>query len=275
MRFGIDLSQHQLTWDELQHRAQFAERLGFDGGWVFDHFKPLYGDPSGPCLEGWTLLAGLAASTSRLRLGTLVTGVTHRNPALLAAQAVTVDHISSGRLELGMGAGWSEQEHRRLGLHFPPLPERTDRLEEAVQIMRFLMTMENVTYLGRHYRLNGASYLPRPLQSPTPPIWIGGVGERHTLPVVARAADVWHGFGSVDDLVHKSKLIDEHAERAGRAPVDIARSASVSITESKTQVEDRIEGLREAGFSYLVVSWPEVGEERVEEFAQVFMAAYA
>jgi F420-dependent oxidoreductase-like protein len=271
MRFGLDLAQHQLTWDELVHRARFAERLGFDGVWVFDHFSPLYGDPTGPCLEGWTLLAGLAAATSRLRLGTLVTGVTYRSPALLAAQAVTVDHISSGRLELGMGAAWSEQEHRRLGLKFPSLAERTDRLEEAVQIMRFLMTMDNVTYLGRHYRLNRATYHPRPLQTPTPPIWIGGSGERYTLPLVARTADVWHGFGSVEALARKSKLIDEHAERAGRDPAAIARAASVSISDSKLDVEERIEGLQRAGFGYLVISWPEEGEERVEEFAHVVM----
>ena len=274
MRFGLDLAQHQLGWDELVRRARLAERLGFDGAWVFDHFRPLYGDPAGPCLEGWTLLAGLAAATSRLRLGTLVTGVTYRSPALLAAQAVTVDHISSGRLELGIGAAWSEQEHRRLGLAFPPLAERTDRLEEAVQVMRFLMTMDNVTYLGRHYRLKGATYHPRPVQRPTPPVWIGGSGVRYTLPVVARAADVWHGFGSVATLARRSKLIDEHAERAGRDPEAIMRAASVSISASKTEVEDRIEGLMKAGFSYLVVSWPEIGQERVEEFAEVLMPAF-
>ena len=274
MRFGLDLAQHQLDWDELVRRARLAERLGFDGAWVFDHFQPLYGDPTGPCLEGWTLLAGLAAATSRLRLGTLVTGVTYRSPALLAAQAVTVDHISSGRLELGIGAAWSEQEHRRLGLAFPPLAERTDRLEEAVQVMRFLMTMDNVTYLGRHYRLKGATYHPRPVQRPTPPVWIGGSGVRYTLPVVARAADVWHGFGSVAALVRRSKLIDEHAERAGRDPEAILRAASVSISASKTEVEDRIEGLFKAGFGYLVVSWPEIGQERVEEFAEVLMPAF-
>ena len=274
MRFGLDLAQHQLGWDELVRRARLAERLGFDGAWVFDHFRPLYGDPAGPCLEGWTLLAGLAAATSRLRLGTLVTGVTYRSPALLAAQAVTVDHISSGRLELGIGAAWSEQEHRRLGLAFPPLAERTDRLEEAVQVMRFLMTMDNVTYLGRHYRLKGATYHPRPVQRPTPPVWIGGSGVRYTLPVVARAADVWHGFGSVAALARRSKLIDEHAERAGRDPEAIMRAASVSISASKTEVEDRIEGLMKAGFGYLVVSWPEIGQERVEEFAEVLMPAF-
>src|SRR5919199_1555404 len=119
MRFGIDVSQHQLTWDELLARVRFAESAGFEGAWVFDHFKPLYGDPSGPCMEGWTLLAGLAAATTRIRLGTLVTGVTYRHPSLLAAEITTVDNIAAGRLEIGLGAAWNEHEHRELGFDFP------------------------------------------------------------------------------------------------------------------------------------------------------------
>src|SRR5918911_461064 len=130
MRLGLDISQHQLTWNEISDRASLAEVAGFDGVWVFDHFKPLYGSPKGPCLEGWTLLAALAAATQRLRLGVLVTGITYRHPSILAAEAVTVDHVSNGRLELGLGAAWYEGEHRQLGLPFPPAPDRIDRLEE-------------------------------------------------------------------------------------------------------------------------------------------------
>jgi alkanesulfonate monooxygenase SsuD/methylene tetrahydromethanopterin reductase-like flavin-dependent oxidoreductase (luciferase family) len=109
MRFGLDVAQHQLTWPELLERVRFAEEAGFDGAWIFDHFKPLYGDPTGPCMEAWTLLAALAASTERIRLGALVTGVTYRHPSILAAESVTVDHVSNGRLEIGMGAAWFEQ----------------------------------------------------------------------------------------------------------------------------------------------------------------------
>ncbi|HEX2295007.1 MAG TPA: LLM class flavin-dependent oxidoreductase, partial [Actinomycetota bacterium] len=127
MKIGVDCSQHQLSWDDLLDRVRFAEELGFDGAWVFDHFKALYGDPTGPCLESWTLLSALGAATSRIRLGSLVTGVTYRHPSMLAMEAVTVDHVSNGRLELSLGAAWFEQEHRELGFDFPPPAERGRR----------------------------------------------------------------------------------------------------------------------------------------------------
>ena len=150
MRLGLDISQHQLTWDELLARAQLAEDAGFDGAWVFDHFEPLYGDRTGPCLEGWSLLAALAAATSRIRLGALVTGVTYRHPSVLAAQAITVDHVSNGRLEVGIGAAWHDGEHRALGIPFPSTRERIDRLDEAVQVLRLLMTEDGASFDGRY-----------------------------------------------------------------------------------------------------------------------------
>jgi alkanesulfonate monooxygenase SsuD/methylene tetrahydromethanopterin reductase-like flavin-dependent oxidoreductase (luciferase family) len=158
VRFGLDVAQHQLEWPELLQRVKLAEDLGFDGAWVFDHFKPLYGDPSGPCLEGWTLLAGLAANTSRIRLGTLVTGITYRHPSILATEAVTVDHISNGRLELGLGAAWNEPEHREFGIPFPAIKERAERLEEGIEVMRTLMTRDGASFKGRHYQLDNATY---------------------------------------------------------------------------------------------------------------------
>jgi F420-dependent oxidoreductase-like protein len=274
VRFGLDIAQHQLSWDELLDRARFGERLGFDGAWVFDHFKALYGDPSGPCLEGWTLLGALAASTERIRLGVLVSGVTYRPPALLAAEAITVDHVSHGRLELGMGAAWHRQEHRELGLSFPGARTRIERLEEAVGIVKLLSTMDDVTYIGQHYRVEGATYRPRPVQRPHPPIWIGGGGERLTLPVVARVADFWHGFGSVPELVRKSHLLDQLADKAGRDPGSIGRAGSLSLSEPRPSVQRRIESLAAAGFTYLAVSWPYEGSRRVEEFARDVMPLY-
>ncbi len=274
MRFGLDISQHQLSWVQILRRARLAEELGFDGAWVFDHFKPLYGDSGGPCLEGWSLLAALAASTSTIRLGSLVTGITYRHPSVLAAQALTVDHVSNGRLELAVGAAWFEEEHRELGINFPPAPERIERLEEAVQVIKLLMTMDDISFPGLHYRLDGASMRPRPLQRPYPPLWVGGGGERRMLPAVARMADMWHGFGQVEDLTRKSKLIDEFAEQAGRNPSAIGRASDLSISERRVEVEGRIESLAEAGFSYLTVSWPELGQARVEEFARELMPAY-
>jgi F420-dependent oxidoreductase-like protein len=275
MRFGLDISQHQLTWDEILARTRYAESSGFDGAWVFDHFKPLYADPKGPCLEGWTLLAGLAAATETIRLGALVTGVTYRHPSILAAEAVTVDQISAGRLELGIGAAWFEDEHRELGIGFPRAGERIARLEEAVQVMKLLMTGDDVSFEGRHYQLRDAAYNPKPVQDPHPPFWIGGGGERKMLPLVARHADVWHGFGGVRDLKRKSEIIDRAARDAGRDPSQIRRSTALSLSEPWDDVRATIDGLAEAGFGYLTVSYPSEGKSRLEEFVSTVMPAYA
>src|SRR2546421_1929404 len=156
VHLGLDVSQHQLTWEELLERVRFGEQAGFEGAWVFDHFTPLYGDRKGPCMEAWTLLAALAASTSRIRLGALVTGITYRPPSILATEAITVDHISNGRLEIGMGAAWHEPEHEELGIPFPPLKERAQRLEEGAQVIRLLMTKDHATFKRQYYQLAGA-----------------------------------------------------------------------------------------------------------------------
>ena len=275
VRFGLDVAQHQLEWPDLLHRVQFAEEQGFDGAWVFDHFKPLYGDPGGPCLEGWTLLAGLAAQTSRIRLGTLVTGMTYRHPSVLATQAVTVDQISNGRLELGLGAAWNEPEHRAFGIPFPAIKERAERLEEGIEVMRSLMTRDGASFKGKHYQLEQATYRPRPVQQPHPPIWIGASGEQLMLPIVARQADAWHAFGSADALGRKSRLLDEYAEKAGRDPKQILRSTSLSISEPLEQARRKAERLRDAGFGYLVVSWPAEGERKVQEFARTVIPSFS
>ena len=271
MRIGLDVAQHQLLWPELAERVQFAESAGFDGAWVFDHFSPLYGDPNGPCLEGWTLLAGLAAITSRIRLGVLVTGITYRHPSVLATEAITVDHISNGRLELGLGAAWHQPEHEALGIPFPPIKERADRLEEGAQVIRLLMTKDRATFSGRHYQLRGASYHPRPVQRPHPPIWIGASGEQLMLPIVARQADAWHAFGSEDSMVRKSRLLDQLAEKAGRDPKAILRSASLSLSRPWDQVRRRAAQLRAAGFGYLIADWPSEGKGRLDEFVEKVM----
>jgi F420-dependent oxidoreductase-like protein len=271
MRLGLDVAQHQLEWPELLRRARLAEDAGFDGVWVFDHFRALYGDPTGPCLEGWTLLAALAASTERVRLGTLVTGMTYRHPSILAAEAVTVDHLSNGRLELAVGAAWHQGEHRELGIPFPPARERAERLEEGIRVMRLLMTTDGATFDGRHYQLADATYRPRPVQRAHPPIWVGAGGERLTIPIAARLADAWHGFGSVDTLRRSAGILDQHAERAGRDPASILKATSLSISEPWDEVRSTAEALRELGFSYLVVEWPSEGEGRLEEFVGTVM----
>src|SRR5436190_10469590 len=196
MRFGLDVAQQRVSWDELVSRIRFAEELGFDGAWGFDHFQPMYGDGPGETFEGMTTLAALAGQTSRIRLGLLVTGVTYRHPSVLAAQALTIDHASHGRLELALGAAWFDPEHHALGIPFPTTAERFDLLEDTLEIVTRLMTGERVSYDGRCVSLRDAQMQPLPVQQPQPPIWVGGTGPRRTLPLAARYADVWHAFGT-------------------------------------------------------------------------------
>jgi F420-dependent oxidoreductase-like protein len=269
MRFGLDIAQHQLSWDELVARARLAEDAGLDGVWVFDHFKALYGDPTGPSLEAWTLLAGLARETSRVRLGTLVTGMTHRHPSVLAAQVVTVDHLSGGRVECAIGAAWNEPEHRELGIAFPSASERLDRLEEGVQVLRLLFTEDAVAFEGRYHRLEGATYRPRPVQQPHPPIWVGGNGRRRTLPIVGRYADAWHGWAAdAAELRAMHAIIDRAAEQAGRDPSSILRASSLSISEPWDAVKASYEWMAASGIGYLVIEWPTEGRGRLEEFLE-------
>jgi len=274
MKFGLDVAQHQLEWNTILRRARLGEELGFDGVWVFDHFKPLSGDPDGPCLEAYTLLAALAASTSRVRLGALVTGMTYRHPSILASEAVTVDHVSGGRLELAVGAAWFEGEHVALGIDFPPVPERARRLEEGIEVLRGLMTSDGATFDGKYYRLSDATYRPRAVQQPHPPIWIGAGGEKLMLPIAARQADVWHHSGNLEEMRRKSRLLDQLAEVAGRDPVSIRRAGSVGLSQPWDAVRERIEGLAQLGVTYINVDWPTEGENRVHEFAREIMPGY-
>ena len=271
MRLGLDVSQHQLTWPQILERTRLAEQSGFDGAWVFDHFFPLYGDRSGPTLEGWTLLAALGAATTRIRIGALVTGITYRPPALLATEAVTVDHVSNGRLEIGLGAAWNRREHRALGYDFPSIGERLRRLEEAIGVMKLLMTTDGATFDGRYYRIENASYHPRPVQQPHPPIWIGGSGERVTIPMAGRHADAWHAQGPVSSYPRKQRILDEAADRAGRDPRDILRAATLSLSQPWDGVRADADVLREMGFTYLVVSWPSEGRGHLETFVERVM----
>ena len=224
MEFGITAGQ-AASWEEIAAMWRFLDReTAFHSAWLFDHFVPGMGedDAAGPCFEAWTALGALAAMTSRIRLGVLVTGVTYRNPALLAKMAATVDHISGGRLELGIGAAWHEAEHRMYGFAFPPVKERQDRLEEAVQIIRLLFESEGpVTYKGAHYSVERAVFEPKPVQRPRPPIVVGGDGEWRTLRTLARYGDVMDSGGPPERLRHKIEVVRRHCEKAGRDPAEI------------------------------------------------------
>jgi F420-dependent oxidoreductase-like protein len=274
MRFGLDVAQQRMPWDELVRRVRLAEDLGFDGMWGFDHFQPMYGDGPGETFEGMTTLAALAGVTSRIRLGLLVTGVTYRHPSVLAAQAVTVDHASHGRLELALGAAWFDKEHRELGIPFPPTGERFDLLEDALEIMTRLFTGEVVSYEGKTVSLHDASLRPVPVQKPHPPIWIGGTGPTRTLPLVARFADVWHAFGTPNSLRDASARLDTLAAEAGRDPASIMRAGSLSLDDLET-ARRHAGKWRDAGFSYLVCGWPEAGDAQVEAFVRDVMPEFA
>jgi alkanesulfonate monooxygenase SsuD/methylene tetrahydromethanopterin reductase-like flavin-dependent oxidoreductase (luciferase family) len=267
MRFGLDVAQQRMPFDEVVRRAQLAEELGFDGVWGFDHFQPMYGDGPGEAYEGVTMLAALAGQTSRIRLGLLVAGVTYRHPSVYAAQSLTVDHASQGRLEMSFGAAWFDKEHNELGIPFPPTAARFDLLEDALEIATRLYTGKVVDYDGKRVSLQRAQLLPVPLQRPHPPIWIGGSGPRRTLPLVAKYADVWHSFGTPNSLSEAMARIDELAVEAGRDPASILRAGSISLDNLDTARRHAAKW-RDAGYGYLVCGWPGAGPSQVEAFAR-------
>ena len=270
MRFGLDVAQQRIPWDEVVRRVQLAEELGFEGAWGFDHFQPMYGEGPGECFEGMTTLAALAGVTSRIRLGLLVVGATYRHPSVFAAQALTVDHASHGRLDLSLGAAWHDKEHIELGIPFPSTSQRFDLLEDALEIVTRLFTGEVVSYEGKQVSLRGAQMRPVPVQTPHPPIWIGGAGPKRTLPLVARYADVWHSWGSPNSLREANDRIDQLATEAGRDPKAIQRAASLSLDDLDT-ARKHAGKWRDAGYGYLVCGWPGAGRAQVEAFARDVM----
>jgi alkanesulfonate monooxygenase SsuD/methylene tetrahydromethanopterin reductase-like flavin-dependent oxidoreductase (luciferase family) len=270
MRFGLDVAQQRMPWDEVVSRVRFAEDLGFDGAWGFDHFQPMYGDGPGEVFDGMTTLAALAGMTERIRLGILVAGVTYRHPSVFAAQALTVDHASHGRLELSLGAAWHDREHAELGIPFPSTGARFDLLTDALEILTRLYTGERVSYDGAVVSLDGAQLLPLPVQRPHPPIWIGGSGPRRTLPLVARFADVWHTWGTPNSLRDTNLRLDQLAADAGRDPSDIVRATSLSLDDLDT-ARKHAGKWRDAGYGYLVCGWPGAGRDQVERFAREVM----
>ena len=217
LRFGIHAGQQYTDFPAYVELWQTAEDLGLDWASVFDHFMPIQADPTGPCFEGLTLLAAMAAHTERLRCGIIVAGVTYRAPAVLANMAATIDHVSGGRLELGLGGAWYELEHDQYGIPFPRIGQRLEMMGEAAEILKSLWTQPRTTFSGRHYQLKDAMCEPKPLQEPHIPLWIGGSGERVTLRHVAAQADGWNTFlMPVDEFDHKLEVLDGHCEEVGR-----------------------------------------------------------
>lgn len=205
-----------------------ADEAGFDHIWPFDHLIALGNDPAQPIFDGWTILGAVAENTRRTRIGLNVTGNPYRHPGLLAKIAVTVDHLSGGRLEMGLGAAWNEPEFTMYGIPFPSAADRIRALDEACSVMKALWTEERATFKGRFYQLDAAIAEPKPVQKPYPPIWIGGSGPKLTLRVVAKHADVWNANApKIEDTLALTKILDEHCAKEGRDPATIRRSSQV------------------------------------------------
>jgi F420-dependent oxidoreductase-like protein len=233
MRFGIQTGPQNTTWPELLNIWQVVDGLKFDTAWTFDHFFPIFTDPKGPQLEGWTTLTALAMKTQHVRVGTLVTGVTYREPAVLAKMGATVDVITGGRLVMGIGAGWFELEHSALGIPFYTTAERIKRLGEACEVILRMWTEDAATYDGVYYHLKEAYCNPKPVQKPHPPILIGGGGEQLTLKMVARYADEWNAFGTPEVIRHKVEVLEGHCRAIGRDVNTIEKSVGLPLVMTK------------------------------------------
>jgi F420-dependent oxidoreductase-like protein len=270
--FGLDVWQFRCSLEELRMVWQLADQGGFDNLWVCDHFLPLLpnGDYQVEIFEAWSLVAAMAEATHRIRIGVMVSGNTYRHPAILAKIAATVDHLSGGRLEFGIGAAGTANapdEHAMLGLEFPPTAERIRRLGEACIVIKKLWTEDVADFHGHYYQLTGAIAKPKPLQKPFPPFWIGGDEEKLTLRVVAEHADVWNAIGrnptgqpdgGIPELAHKLEVLDQHCLAIGRDPKRIKRSVQVHLDrgEDLDITTRRIEGLLAIGFTDVVLLVP-------------------
>jgi F420-dependent oxidoreductase-like protein len=231
-----------LLFDHLVKQAQAAEAAGFDLVTVMDHFYQIrgVGPETAPMLEAYTALGAIAARTTRVKLGTLVAGVTYRNPALLAKMVTTLDVVSKGRALLGIGAAWNEDEHAGYGFEFPPIARRMDRLEEAVQIARLMFTEERPSFEGKFFRIDRALNVPRPIQKGGPKILIGGGGERRTLRILARHGDIGHWFGGqLEDLKRKRSVFEQHCADVGRDPSEVTILIGVGIVIAQNDREAR------------------------------------
>lgn len=310
MRFGLQIPNFTVgapgaLFDEVLDRATAAEAAGYDSVWVMDHFYqlPPMGGPSQPMLDAYTLLGAVAARTSRVRLGALVTGVTYRNPAHLAKIVTTLDVISGGRAILGIGAAWYDVEHDGLGFAFPPAGERLDRLEEALQICRGMFAGTTPTFEGAYYRTHEAHNVPPPVQPDGPPILVGGGGEKRTLRLVAKYADMCNLFGDAATIAHKVGVLHAHCEAVGRDPseVTVSRLATLVLTENEQETAatndflrqvtgeepsgsnvgtadelvGQVEELAAAGVDYFIFNMPTGTAETVRRVGDAVVARFA
>jgi F420-dependent oxidoreductase-like protein len=255
LRVGLKLSGQETTAEELRAVWRVADGAGFDHCWNFDHFAGLGGVPERDVFEAWSMLGAMATATSRVRIGCMVTGNTYRHPAVLAKAAVTVDHLSGGRLEFGLGAAWAEIEHTMLDLEFGTAGQRIARMDEALRMLKLLWSEERSDFEGRYYRLDGAIANPKPVQRPHPPIWIGGSGERKTLRVVAEHADAWNAPGGEPaEFARLSGVLDRHCDDVGRDPAQIRRTVQVGFRGDADDLLAKVESFRAVGVDDVIVT---------------------
>ncbi len=279
VRFGVQVVPQHTTYADILQTMREADDLGFDTGFLFDHFVPIMSDPNGPCFEGWTLLSAMAAQTKRMRVGLLVTGNTYRNPALVAKMAATVDHVSNGRVILGLGAAWFELEHTAYGIPFYTTGERAKRLGEAVEVIKLLLTQPKSSFNGKYYQLKDALCEPKPVQKPHIPLLIGGVGPKRIQPLAAKHADIWHFFPSKDeDVKPMCQKFDALCQQAGRDPGQVEKSMSLRaqhLTGSTEEVRGRVQSFVDAGVRHVIVSMaPPYDRALMRKFAKEVIPAF-
>ncbi len=257
LSFGIKTAPQNTTYEGMLRVWQEADTVPImEHAWLFDHFMPLGADPTGPCLEGWTLLAALAAQTKRLRVGIMVTGNTYRHPAVLANMGATVDIISGGRLDFGIGAGWNELEHSAYGIPLYAPGERIRRMGEACEVIKRMWTETAPDFDGQYYQLRGARCEPKPIHKPYPPFVIGGSGEQLTLRMVAKYADIWNFVGgSTETFRHKNEVLNNHCAAIGRDPAAIERSVQVFVDPNDlSAVRDTVRDYITSGATHLILN---------------------
>jgi F420-dependent oxidoreductase-like protein len=238
--FGYRVEQYNASYEQLERTALLAERLGFDGIWLNDHFMPdaFSGRYDAPTLECWTTAGALARATDRVRIGFMTLCNGYRWPSVAAKMATSLDNISGGRVDIGLGAGWHEAEFRMYGIPFPPAKVRLDQLAEGLEIIRGMFTEEEFSFSGRHFRVESARNSPRPVQQPRPPIWVGGGGEKRTLRIVAKYADCHNlVMTPLSVFTHKMDVLDQHCAALGRDPVTLRRSLNPSVLLRATERE--------------------------------------
>jgi F420-dependent oxidoreductase-like protein len=258
MRFAFKTSPQNTTWPDMLAVWKEADDIDlFESGWTFDHFYPIFSDSTGPCMEGWITVTALAQATTRLRVGTLVTGIHYRHPAILANMATTLDIVSGGRLELGIGAGWNEEESGAYGIELGTPSQRSDRFEEACEVIVGLLTQETTSFEGRYYQLSDARNEPKAVQRPHPPICIGGSGEKRTLRTAARFAQHWNFVGGTpEEFARKRDILHQHCEDLGRNPAEILLSSHVRFGGDAREAAQQAGALAEVGVDLGIIYLP-------------------